>query len=442
MSLRQLIALMPRTDQPEDHPMHDAQARPEPAPAGRLLVLEPMSSGLTLLATARELGLATLVFSHDAGDRVVPEAARQDVDLLVAVDTNDPEALAEAAAREHARSPLSGVISGSEFYTDAAARIAHLLGLPGLPLDTAEAVRDKTRMRAILEKAGLRIPRYAPVSDAAELAGAAAAVGYPCVLKPAAGSGSIQVSRVDDDEQLRAAYRAIAEDAQYVFDQPEDGRALLEEYLDGPEYSVEGYVHRGEVTVVSVTRKLLGAEPYFVELGHVVQADLAPAARAAVVAYTADAVTALGINLGLFHAEVRITADGPVLIEVGARLAGDRIAELIHLATGVSMRHIVVAAHAGLDREPADATGQPVARYAGVHFLTEPGLEVFHRADGLEEVERHPRVVELRTYYQPGTPVPPARDLRCRLGHVIFTADSPEEEAELRSWIAATVRST
>ncbi|MFD3806660.1 ATP-grasp domain-containing protein [Streptomyces sp. NPDC058619] len=421
---------------------HKETPMPAAAPTTRkqLLVIEPMSSGLTLLGAARDLGLATVVFSHDAGDRVVPEAARAEIDTFVVVDTNDPAALAAAAARAHARTPLSGVVSGSEFYVDAAARIAHQLGLPGLPLETAEAVRDKTRMRSLLSAAGIRVPRYAPVLAPGDLDAAAAAVGFPCVLKPAAGSGSIQVSRVDDREQLHAAYRRLADRADFVFDQPEDGRALLEQYLDGPEYSVEGYVSGDRVTIVSLTRKLLGAEPYFVELGHVVQADLGPDARSRIGDYTTAVVTGLGIGLGPFHAEVRLTEEGPVLVEIGARLAGDRIAELITLATGVSLRHIMVAAHTGLDPETATPPAQPAAKYAAVHFFTAPGLDVLDRIDGLDVLERHPRVVEVRTYLRPGDPVPAARDLRCRLGHVVFTADSAEEEAELRAWAAATVR--
>ncbi|MEU2791657.1 ATP-grasp domain-containing protein [Streptomyces sp. NPDC007100] len=436
MTFQQLVTV-PRHEHKETPMPHP---NTPPATRKRLLVIEPMSSGLTLLGAARDLGLETVVFSHDAADRVVPEGARGEIDLFVAVDTNDPAALAEAAAEVHARTPLSGVVSGSEFYVDAAARLAHLLGLAGQPIETAEAVRDKTLMRAMLAKAGIRIPRYAEVLTAADLDDAAETVGFPCVLKPAAGSGSIQVSRVEDSGQLKSAYRTLADHADFVFDQPEDGRALVEQYLVGPEYSVEGYVHQGRVTIVSVTRKLLGAEPYFVELGHVVRADLAPDVRSAVEDYTSAVVTCLGIALGPFHAELRLTNEGPVLIEVGARLAGDRIAELITLATGVSLRHVMVASHVGLDPESAWPRALPAAEYAGVHFFTAPGLTTLHRIEGLDALERHPSVAEVRMYLGPGDSIPAARDLRCRLGHVIFTADSADQEAELRAWAAATAR--
>ncbi|MGI5484171.1 ATP-grasp domain-containing protein [Streptomyces lavendofoliae] len=434
MSFRQLTVLM--RDQHKETPMpHTPPAAPR-----RLLVIEPMSSGLTLLGAARDLGLETVVFSHDAADRVVPAAARDEIDTFVVVDTNDPDALAEAAAVVHARTPLDGVVSGSEFYVDAAARLAHLLGLPGQPVETAEAVRDKTLMRAVLAKGGLRVPRYAEVAGADDLDAAARAVGFPCVLKPAAGSGSIQVSRVEDRAGLESAYRVLADHADFVFDQPEDGRALVEQYLVGPEFSVEGYVDRGRVAIVSVTRKLLGDEPYFVELGHVVRADLAPDVREAIEEYTSAVVTCLGIALGPFHAELRLTDEGPVLIEVGARLAGDRIAELIHLATGVSLRHVMVASHVGLDPEAAWPRARPVAPYAAVHFFTAPGLATLGRIDGVDALARHPRVTEVRMYLGPGDPVPEARDLRCRLGHVVFTADSAEHEAELRALAASAVR--
>lgn len=418
----------------------DPQSRAPERTAGRLLVIEPMSSGLTLLGAARDLGMSTVVFSHDAKDRVVPQAPRAEIDTFVVVDTNDRNSLTRAAAHAHAEAPISGVVSGSEFYVDAAARIADELGLPGLSVETAAAVRDKTLMRAMLEKAGVQVPRYAAIDSARELEAAAQRVGFPSVLKPAAGSGSIQVTRVTTMAELSDAYRRLETNAQYVFDQPEDGRALLEQYLNGPEYSVEGYVVRGGVRVLSITRKLLGAEPYFVELGHVVQADLPEADQARTTAYIGEVVEALGIGLGAFHAEVRLTATGPVLIEIGARLAGDRIAELVTLATGVSLRHLVVAAHTGQDAERAAKRAEPAARYAAVHFFTAPGLERLSRIEGVAEAERRPHVVEVRMYLGPGDEVPAARDLRCRLGHAIFLGDTADMVETRREELAATVR--
>ena len=96
------------------------------------------------------------------------------------------------------------------------------------------------------------------MADESELAAAAERVGFPAVLKPVESAGSVHVSRVDSLDGLRAAYRRLAADSRTDFGRGLDGPVLLEEYLDGPEISVEGYVEDGRAVVLAVTTKLLG----------------------------------------------------------------------------------------------------------------------------------------------------------------------------------------
>jgi hypothetical protein len=125
---------------------------------------------------------------------------------------------------------------------------------------------------------------------------------------------------------------------------------LLEAYVDGPEFSVEGYVTGGQVHFVSVTEKLLSAEPYFVELGHIVQANLSESTIHAIKCYTTRVVNALGVNLGPVHCEIRLGQKGPVVMELAARLAGDRICDLIDLALGVSLPRIMIETYLSIIR--------------------------------------------------------------------------------------------
>ncbi|MFC9325561.1 ATP-grasp domain-containing protein [Kitasatospora sp. NPDC057015] len=404
------------------------------ARTGRVLVVEPMSSGAALLAAAHDLGLETVVLSHDRDDRRLPDELRKDIDTLVVLDTNDEAALVEAAVEVAREQPLSGVLPGFEFYVPAAARVAARLGLPGLPVESVAAVRDKALMRRRVEAAGLRVPRYASLGSAAELDGAAAVVGYPCVLKPTDSAGSIHVSRADTPTELHAAYRRLSEDRRLDLGRRLDGRALLEEYLDGPEFSVEGYVAAGRVTVVAVTRKFLGPEPYFVELGHVTQADLAPAERRAVEEYVAAVVAALQVTVGPFHCELRLSGGEPVLIELGARLGGDRIPDLVEIATGVPLAHLAVAAHTGTDLRDVPS-GAPRAKYAGIHFFTAPSRTPYGTVHGLDRLRARPEVLEVEVETAPGRPVPPAQDFRGRVGHVLYSTDSYAEALELRRTI-------
>src|SRR2546423_8114805 len=147
-------------------------------------------------------------------------------------------------------------------------------------------------------------------------------------------------------------------------------RVLLEEYVAGPELSVEGFVQDGDVHFVSITEKLVGPEAYFLEVGHIVQAQLPPAAVQAIRSYTEEVVRALGTPFGPFHAELRLTGRGPVLIEIAARLPGDHICDLILRARGVDLRRSMIAAYLGQAVPVPAPLTDPVRGYAGIHFFT------------------------------------------------------------------------
>lgn len=402
--------------------------------------MEPMSSGYGLLAAARRLGIEVVVASFDAGDRRLSADLRELIDVLIVLDTNDEAGLTEAVLALHAEHPFSGIMPGFEFYVDTVARLADRLGLPGLPVTSIEALRNKTTMRERTRAAGLRVPRYAEAADATGLLAAADQVGFPAVLKPNRSAGSVHVSRVDGPDELRRAYEWLLADTRTDLGRGLDGRVLLEEYVDGPEVSVEGYVADGEVVIASVTGKLLGPEPNFVEVGHIVQADLGPDERGAVEAYVRSACSALGVTLGPFHCELRLPGGEPVLIELGARLAGDHICDLVESVTGISLPRVMLAQYAGLDLAEVAPVSAPRAKCAAIHFFTAGGRTTFNAALGLEALRDSSEVEEVALYLAPGDSIEPSEDFRCRIGHVIYHADSYANALERWHGIRREVR--
>ncbi|MFF6875819.1 ATP-grasp domain-containing protein [Streptomyces sp. NPDC012474] len=394
----------------------------------RVLVVEPASSGgATLIGVAAEMGLRVVVATADSGDRRLSDAVRAAADSVLTVETNDQAALETAALELHRAEPFEAVLPGSDIYVTATARVAAALDLPGLPVATVERVRDKSVMRAAVAEAGLRTPRFAQATTDAELRAAAERVGFPCVLKPVACSGSIHVSRADDLVQLTAAFQRLVTDPEPDMGKLHEHRVLVEEYVQGPEFSADGYVlESGEVTVVALSRTLLGPEPDFVELGHLTPALVDDATRKNVEAYVGDVVRAVGITSGPFHCELRLTADGPVLIEIGARLPGDRIVELLRLVTGVSLPRVTVALALGVGLEAAGAFARPQAESAGIRFFSAAGRSSYRELTGWPELQALPEVTETAVYFAPGETVPGVEDCRSRLGHALFTADSPQ----------------
>ncbi|GGS43386.1 ATP-grasp domain-containing protein [Streptomyces violaceus] len=394
----------------------------------RVLVVEPASSGgATLIGVAAEMGLRVVVATADSGDRRLSDAVRAAADSVLTVETNDQATLEAAVLELHRAEPFEAVLPGSDIYVTATARVAAALDLPGLPVATVDRVRDKSVMRAAVAEAGLRTPRFAQATTDAELRAAAERVGFPCVLKPVACSGSIHVSRADDLDQLTAAFQRLVTDPEPDMGKLHEHRVLVEEYVQGPEFSADGYVlESGEVTVVALSRTLLGPEPDFVELGHLTPALVDDATLKNVEAYVGDVVRAVGITSGPFHCELRLTADGPVLIEIGARLPGDRIVELLRLVTGVSLPRVAVATALGVGLEAAGAFARPQAESAGIRFFSAAGRSSYRELTGWPELEALPEVTETAVYFAPGETIPGVEDCRSRLGHALFTADSPQ----------------
>ncbi|MET9801635.1 ATP-grasp domain-containing protein [Streptomyces sp. NPDC006368] len=389
---------------------------------GTFLVLEPESSGFDVVSAALSLGLPVHVCTSRPLDALPPALLAGGV-TATHVD-GDATSFVKAALAFADDNDVSGVAPGFDYAVPAAAAVAAALALPGITPEAADVLGDKYRMEQALAGAGVPVAEGVPFTlddvSAGDLRALASRVGFPAVLKPVDGSGSLRVRRVDD---LAALRRTLAEDA--AVGPVEDmgrmigERLLLEPYLEGPEFSVEGYVAGGGARVVAVTGKQLGPEPHFVEVGHVVEADLPEGDRAALEAVALAAVAALGLTAGTFHLEARLTPSGPAVIEVGARLGGDRIHRLVSAVYGFSLPEAMVLSLTGRPvADPGPATG-----VAGVRFFSVPRPARLTDPDGLRErLTRLPGCTEAAVNRAAGTVLLPATDFRQRFGHAVVTA--------------------
>jgi len=160
-------------------------------------------------------------------------------------------------------------------------------------VDAIRACRDKYEQRIRLAAAGVPGPAFAAAGTPGEAARAAARIGFPVVVKPGAGTGSTAVRRCEDTaEAADAARQALASDADPAL--PPQRLVLVEEYLAGAEYSAELIDDK----VIGITRKRLGAEPYFLETGHDFPASLGAADAKALGGTAVAAVRALGLAWG------------------------------------------------------------------------------------------------------------------------------------------------
>ncbi|MEU6073269.1 ATP-grasp domain-containing protein [Micromonospora sp. NPDC047074] len=305
------------------------------------------------------------------------------------------------------------VLGFGETSVAVAAALAKRLGVAGPGADDVAITTDKWLFRRRLSESGLPAVAQRICDSAEALRAAVAELGTPLIVKPRSGVGSEGVQLLaDPDEVDRLAHKL------------DYGQGhVVEEFLVGPEFSVESISRDGAHEILGVTRKSTSGPPGFVETGHVHPAPDGPydeLRRAAV-----DVLDAIGMTTGLAHTEFILTDGGPRVIESHARPGGDRITDLFRLATGRDMFVEVAAAHLGMPVQPS----RQAARYAEIRFLSVPPGTV-RAVTGLAEVAAFPWVHEISLPLAPGDPVRPVVSSATRPGFVVITGATPADLAE------------
>jgi biotin carboxylase len=335
-------------------------------------------------------------------------------------DTTDVDAVVRAVAGLlDGDSGPAGLLTWSEVLLERTAEAAARLGLPHMTPQAVVNCRDKLRTRRLLDRAGLPSARHAVVHGLDEALAAADRIGYPVVLKPRALAGSSGVVLAASPAELTEVHRHAAQAAFTGLDAL-DG-LLIEEYLDGPEISVDSVVVAGEVHCVNVARKRIGYAPFFEEVGHLVSPWRQEPWADEVTGTVSRVHAALGVTTGVTHAELRLTARGPRLVELNGRLGGDFIPLLGRLATGVDLTAAAMDASLGVTPDLRRTRD----RCAAVRFVyPERDGTVGHLdVTAAREVEGVESAVALA---EPGQRLLlPPRAVVPRLAAVIATGDDP-----------------
>ena len=339
-------------------------------------------TGRAFCAAAQARGLRPVLLTRDPGRYRYVSDDHIDTRIL---DTGDLSSVHEACAALIADGGLAGVTSSSEYFVATAARAAAKAGLPSADGDAIDRCRAKDLQRAALKAGRVAIPRFLAADDASQAVRAADAIGYPVVLKPVNGSGSVGVRLCRDRGEVRWWASEVLNRAIGQRGGPGRARILVEEAITGPEFSVETF----DEVVIAVVAKETGPEPYFVETGHQVPAPVADSIAATLRDTARRALRALGLGWGAAHTEVRLSSRGPVVIEVNPRLAGGMIPVAVKAAIGVDSVDAVIARATGSSPMlAASATGHAVVR-----FLRADRQGRVVAIDGIEAATATPGVV-------------------------------------------------
>lgn len=324
-------------------------------------------------------------------------------DRAVAVRFFDVEQSVAAIVRRARELPVQGVIAVGDRPVVLAAHAAAALGIAWHSVEGAISSTDKRRSREGIAAAGLPAPRFT-IRDAGSAIGDAAqpiadeGLKFPLVLKPLGLSGSRGVIRADDEAEFTAAFERI----RALLARPQvraartglDDQILIESYVDGQEFAIEGVLTNGALRVFAVFDKpdpLRG--PFFEETIYVTPSRLAVGAQERIAGHVARAASALGLRQGPIHAECRVTAAGEVyVLEIAARPIGGLCSRVLTFTGRASLEHVLLQ----------HATGGSIDAYqredraAAVMMIPIPGRGLFKGVIGEEAARAVPGVTDIR----------------------------------------------
>ena len=257
---------------------------------------------------------------------------------------------------------VSGVVSiASDVAVPTVAYIASQMGLVGNSVSSAYYATNKGAMRKILSESLVNSPDYKLVSEIQNVGELVGNLSYPVIVKPVDRSGSLGVSKVLSPPSLKST---IGEAITLSL----SGEAIIEQFIDGQEVSVEYISWEGKHFFLAITDKVTSKSPYYVELEHHQPSSFSDEIYKKITHLTEASLDALGIEFGASHSEFIVSKDGEVFVtEIGARMGGDFIgSRLVELSTGYDFLKGVIDVSLGNFAEPEIKQSQ----FAGIYFLS------------------------------------------------------------------------
>ena len=382
----------------------------------RLLILAAGILQVPVIKKAQEMGCYVIAVDGDSNAVGLKYA-----DKAIVANITDETAMLQVACDEK----VDGVIHPcSEVSMNVMGYINDSLGLSGISKSMAWKATNKHLMREAFAKYGAPSPTSYCTIDADE------AWNIFCdkfdtnaILKPSRTSGSRGIAKIErgiSQEEFSRLYGR-------AYNESRDKQVLIEQFIEGPEFSVEIIIWKGNVNVLAITDKKTTGAPYFVELGHnqpsLYHQDIIEKVKVAAV----SGVEALELSNCACHAEIKVENNEAYIMEIGARLGGDFIStELTHLSTGIDMVAAAINVALGIDPDL-----KPKKQKQGVcirYFCPQPG----HLASisGLENLnDEHVYMFEI--HCKEGDEINEVKSSLDRCGHMIVTAQDSYKAIEI-----------
>lgn len=375
---------------------------------------------------AKDMGLFVI-----ATDKNAKAEGFRYADLSVTLDIKDAAAHVEFALKNREKYNIKGVFAGADVAITAAS-VSAALGLPGIPVEVAERSNNKWLMKQRWLADGIATPYAEEVTTLSQAKAVVKKLGLPCMVKAIDNAASRGSRRIDTEAELPEALM----DAK---DHSTTGTALIEEYVEGTEQSVELIVHNGIHHRFGIVDRHFGFQPFPIEVGHTNPSRLTHETQESLYSLVTDAANSLGIGFGPYKADTILTKKGPMILELPARLSGGFHSQYTTpLSTGLEPQIAAMALAVG-SKIPESAVTRTKDRVTVCKAVfPEPGI--ITSITGVDEARSLYGVDEVFLMVRPGDAIPEYKNCGHRVCYIIAGGTSFEEAGENWERAAAAVK--
>ena len=377
------------------------------------------------IKAAKSMGLKVVVTDYNREAEGMLMA-----DYPIEVSTRNINLTVNAAKQFHESCPLDGVMTVGTDASQTVAAVANALNLPGIPFEVAERSTDKIKMRRRLRKMGVAVPSFRPVWTMEDLENAVKEMPLPLVIKPCDNMGARGVKLISERHEASLAFREAKEASI-------SGKLVVEEYMDGPELSLDALIFNGHIQVTGIGDRIIQRAPYFVEVGHTLPSNQPQEKLNLATELFCSAIKALGIDIGAAKGDIKLTKDGPKVIEIAARLSGGWMSTYTYpLATGVNL--MKAAIEIALGETPTDLKQK--YDFVSVERAIIPIPGKILTIKGVDDARKIKGVKEVIFLKEAGDSVDELRSNVGKTGYVITAAKTREEAIRINELARQTIQ--
>lgn len=381
----------------------------------KIMILGASILQVPAIKKAKEMGLDVIVadMNPEAIGFEVPEIKKEIISTI-----NIPE-IVEAAKRHK----IDGIMTlATDMPMRSVAEVVKEMGLLGIDSNTALKATNKADMRKALQKRNIPIPKFFKVANKEEYLEAVKNFKVPFIVKPTDSSGSRGIFKVTDISNRNLIEKAY----EYCKPFSKVGDIIVEEYMNGPEVSVETLSIDGICHVIQITDKVTTGAPHYVEMGHSQPTKLDKKIVEQISEIAKAANKAVGIENGPSHTEIIVTNEGPKIVEIGARLGGDNITtHLVPLSTGVDM--VACCIKIALGEKPD--IRHKYNRGAAIRYFNQKA-GIIESIIGIDEAKKLSGIQQISIVHGVGEKITDVNSSGARMGFVIAQDENVDKAIE------------